>query len=134
MAKNFDQGAYIAAYNKENYARIELKVSKGKKARWELQAKAAGQSLTAWLSDRADERLNGWAYTLIKGSIEETFDSAADYHFRAFGCRTPAEMVAAIGRVKASDPEYYIEEDGGADTIENFVKRFKGGDRDDPKV
>lgn len=124
MAKNFDQGAYIAAYNKENYARIELKVSKGKKARWKLQAKAAGQSLTAWLSDRADERLNGWAYTLIKGSIEEAFDSAADYHFRVFGCRTPAEMVAAIGRVKASDPEFYIEEDGGADTVENFLKRF----------
>ena len=40
----FDQAAYTAAYNKENYARIELKVSKGKKARWELQAKAAGMS------------------------------------------------------------------------------------------
>ena len=120
----FDQGAYIAAYNKENYARIELKVSKGKKARWELQAKAAGKSLTAWLSDRADERSDGWAYTLIKGNIEEAFDSAADYHFRVFGCRAPAEMVAAIGRVKASDPEFYIEEDGGADTVENFLKRF----------
>ena len=120
----FDQSAYIAAYNKEKYARIEMKISKSKKARWELMAKAAGMSLTAWLSDRADERLDGWAYTLIKGNIEEAFDSAADYHFRVFGCRTPAEMVAAIGRVKASDPEYYLEADDGADTVENFLKRF----------
>ena len=120
----FDQAAYTAAYNKEKYARIEMKISKSKKARWELQARAAGKSLTAWLSDRADERSDGWSYALIKGNIEEAFDSAADYHFRVFGCRTPAEMVAAIGRVKASDPEYYIEEDDGADTIENFLKRF----------
>lgn len=125
MSNNkFDQAAYTAAYNKEKYARIEMKISKSKKARWELQAKAAGMSLTAWLSDRADKRLDGWAYTLIKGNIEEAFDSAADYHFWVFGCRTPAEMVAAIGRVKASDPEFYIEEDGGADTVENFLKRF----------
>lgn len=124
MSEKFDQAAYIAAYNKEKYARIEMQISKSKKARWKLQAKAAGMSLTSWLSDRADERLDGWAYTLIKGNIEEAFDSAADYHFRVFGCRTPAEMVAAIGRVKASDPEYYIEADDGADTVENFLKRF----------
>lgn len=120
----FNQSAYIAAYNKEKYARIEMKISKSKKARWELMAKAAGKSLTAWLSDRADERSDGWSYTLIQGDINEAFTESADYHFRVFGCRTPAEMVAAIGRVKASDPEYYIEEDGGADTIENFLKRF----------
>ena len=124
MAKNFDQGAYIAAYNKENYARIELKVSKDEKARWGLQARAAGKSLTAWLSDRANERLDGWSYNLIQGDINEAFIESADYHFRVFGCRTPAEMVAAIGRIKASDPEYYIEEDDGADTVENFLKRF----------
>lgn len=127
MAEKFDQAAYTAAYNKENYSRIEMKVSKSKKARWELQAKAAGKSLTAWLSDRADERLDGWSYTLIQGDINEAFTESADYHFRVFGCRTPAEMVAAIERTGANDAEFYVlEDDGdGADTISNFLSRSK---------
>lgn len=127
MADKFDQAAYTKAYNKENYSRIEMKVSKELKARWELQAKAAGQSLTAWLTERASDRVEGWSYILIKGDIEEAFDSAADYHFRAFGCRTPAEMVAAIERTGVNDAEFYVLEDegDGADTISNFLSRFK---------
>ena len=127
MAEKFDQAAYTAAYNKESYSRIEMKVSKELKARWELQAKAAGQSLTAWLTERASDLVEGWSYILIKGDIEEAFDSAADYHFRVFGCRTPAEMVAAIERTGVNDAEFYVlEDDGdGADTISNFLSRFK---------
>ena len=127
MAEKFDPAAYIAAYNKENYSRIEMKVPKELKARWELQAKAAGQSLTAWLTERAADRVEGWAYTLVRGDIEEAFGSAADYHFRVFGCRTPAEMVAAIERTGANDAEFYVlEDDGdGADTISNFLSRSK---------
>ena len=56
MAENFDQAAYTAAYNKENYARIELKVPKETKARWELQAKAEGISLTALIKKKMEEK------------------------------------------------------------------------------
>lgn len=126
MSEKFDKVAYNMQYNKANYANINLKVPREVKARWELRAKAAGQSLTAWLSDRAGEQINGWAYTLVKGDIEEAFDSAADYHFRVFGCRTPGEMAAAIKRTGAADPEFYVleNEGDGADTISNFLARF----------
>lgn len=56
MAEKFDQAAYIAAYNKENYSRIELKVSKETKARWELMAKAEGISLTALIKKKMEEK------------------------------------------------------------------------------
>ena len=55
MAENFDQAAYTAAYNKENYSRIELKVPKETKARWELQAKTEGVSLTALIKKKMEE-------------------------------------------------------------------------------
>lgn len=55
MAEKFDPAAYIAAYNKENYSRIELKVSKEIKARWELQAKTEGVSLTALIKKKMEE-------------------------------------------------------------------------------
>jgi predicted HicB family RNase H-like nuclease len=55
MAEKFDQAAYTAAYNKENYSRIELKVPKETKARWELQAKTEGVSLTALIKKKMEE-------------------------------------------------------------------------------
>lgn len=55
MAEKFDPAAYIAAYNKENYSRIEMKVPKELKARWELQAKTEGVSLTAPIKKKMEE-------------------------------------------------------------------------------
>ena len=56
MSEKFNQNDYIAAYNKENYSRIELKVSKETKARWELQAKTEGISLTALIKKKMEEK------------------------------------------------------------------------------
>lgn len=55
MSEKFDQSAYIAAYNKENYSRIEMKVPKELKENWEHKAEAAGMSLTAWIRNAAND-------------------------------------------------------------------------------
>ena len=53
--KKFNQTAYIAEYNKENYARIELKIPKDKKAEWTAKAKAEGLSLTSWITKQIEK-------------------------------------------------------------------------------
>lgn len=55
MGEKFDQAAYVAAYNKENYSRIEMKVPKELKENWEHKAEAAGMSLTAWIRNAAND-------------------------------------------------------------------------------
>jgi hypothetical protein len=55
MAEKFDQAAYVAAYNKEKYSRIEMKVPKEIKENWEHKAEAAGMSLTAWIRNAAND-------------------------------------------------------------------------------
>ena len=55
MKKKFDQNAYKAEFNKTNYDRIELKVSKGKKAEWKAKAKAEGLSLTEWITKQIEK-------------------------------------------------------------------------------
>lgn len=124
MAANFDQAAYTAAYNKANYARIELKIPKDVKARWELQAKAAGMSLTAWISEKANEQITGWSYILMKGDFDEALTESTDYHFRVYGSESPSKMVEAIKRIGADDSQFYIEGEDDADTISNFLSRF----------
>lgn len=59
MEKKFDQAAYVAAYNKEKYARVCLMIPPEIKAEWQAKAKAEGLSLTAWLikkTKQEDER------------------------------------------------------------------------------
>ena len=51
----FNQNEYIANYNKENYARIELKIPKDKKAEWTAKARAEGLSLTAWITKQVEK-------------------------------------------------------------------------------
>ena len=51
----FNQSEYIAHYNKENYARVELKIPKDKKADWTAKAKAEGLSLTAWITKQIEK-------------------------------------------------------------------------------
>jgi hypothetical protein len=51
----FNQNEYIANYNKENYARIELKIPKDKKAEWTAKARAEGLSLTAWITKQIEK-------------------------------------------------------------------------------
>ena len=53
--KKFNQSEYIANYNKENYARVELKIPKDKKADWTARAKAEGLSLTAWITKQIEK-------------------------------------------------------------------------------
>lgn len=55
MSEKFNQNEYIAAYNKANYSRIEMKVPKELKENWEHKAEAAGMSLTAWLRNAAND-------------------------------------------------------------------------------
>ena len=55
MEKKFNQAAYIAEYNKENYARVELKIPKDKKAEWSAKAKAEGLSLTSWITKQIEK-------------------------------------------------------------------------------
>lgn len=55
MGEKFDQAAYVAAYNKENYASVNLKISKKLKAEWDRKAKAAGMSLTALIKKRMED-------------------------------------------------------------------------------
>lgn len=51
----YDKITYNTAYNKKNYDRIELKIPKGKKAEWQAKAKAAGMSLTEFISKKIEE-------------------------------------------------------------------------------
>ncbi|MDO4803385.1 MAG: hypothetical protein Q4A32_01025 [Lachnospiraceae bacterium] len=53
--KKFDQKAYIADFNKKNYDRIELKVPKGMKAKWQEIARSEGVSLTECIMRRMQE-------------------------------------------------------------------------------
>ena len=53
--KKFTRTAYIAEYNKENYARVELKIPKDKKADWTAKAKAEGLSLTSWITKQIEK-------------------------------------------------------------------------------
>ena len=55
MEKKFNQAAYTAEYNKENYARIELKIPKDKKSEWTAKARAEGLSLTAWITKQIEK-------------------------------------------------------------------------------
>lgn len=56
MAEKFDKRAYNMAYNKANYANINLKVPHEVKVRWELMAKAEGISLTALIKKKMEEK------------------------------------------------------------------------------
>jgi len=51
----YDKVAYNMEYNRKKYDRIELKVPKGKKAEWQKKAKAAGMSLTEFISKKIEE-------------------------------------------------------------------------------
>jgi len=51
----YDKVIYNMQYNKLKYDRIELKVPKGKKAEWQAKAKAAGMSLTEYITKRMEE-------------------------------------------------------------------------------
>lgn len=55
MDKKFNQAAYTAAYHKEHYDRIEMKIPKGLKAEWQAKAKAEGLSLTEWIMKKIRE-------------------------------------------------------------------------------
>ena len=54
MDKKFDQSAYIADYNRKNYDRVELKLPRGMKAKWQEAAKAEGLSLTEYITQRVE--------------------------------------------------------------------------------
>lgn len=53
----FNQIAYQNEFNKRNYDRIEIKVPKGRKAVIKATATAAGQSVSEFISQAIDERM-----------------------------------------------------------------------------
>lgn len=53
----FNQIAYQNEFNKRNYDRIEIKVPKGKKAVIQAAATAAGQSVSEFISQAIDKRM-----------------------------------------------------------------------------
>ena len=53
----FNQIAYQNEFNKRNYDRIEIKVSKGRKAVIKAAATAAGQSVNEFIAKAIDERM-----------------------------------------------------------------------------
>lgn len=53
----FNQIAYQNEFNKKNYDRIEIKVRKGRKAVIQEAATAAGQSLSEYISQAINERM-----------------------------------------------------------------------------
>lgn len=57
VKKEFDQMKYQHEYNKENYDRAEIIMPKGKKAIIKEVAKAAGQSLSEYVNQAVDERM-----------------------------------------------------------------------------
>lgn len=54
MDKKFNQAAYTADYNKKNYDRVELKLPRGMKTKWQEEAKAEGLSLTEYIMQRVE--------------------------------------------------------------------------------
>lgn len=59
----FDQSAYIADYNRKNYDRVELKLPRGLKAKWQGEAKAEGLSLTEYIVQK------------VEGTVKEIYSS-----------------------------------------------------------
>lgn len=57
ITKEFDQMKYQNEYNKKNYDRIEIVVPKGQKAIIKEKAKAAGQSVSEYINQAIDERM-----------------------------------------------------------------------------
>ena len=50
----YDKVVYNTRYNREHYARVELKIPKTKKTEWEEQAGAEGMSLTSWIVEMVE--------------------------------------------------------------------------------
>ena len=55
--KDFDQMKYQNEYNKQNYDRIEFITPKGRKAVIKEAAKAAGQSVSEYINQAINERM-----------------------------------------------------------------------------
>lgn len=55
--KKFNQIKYQHEYNKKNYDRIEISVPKGQKNVIKETAKAAGQSVSEYISQAINERM-----------------------------------------------------------------------------
>ena len=53
----FNQIAYQNEFNKRNYDRLEIKVTKGRKAVIKAAATAAGQSVNEFIAKAIDERM-----------------------------------------------------------------------------
>lgn len=65
----YDKVTYNSEYNRKNYDRIELKVPKGKKAEWQAKAKAAGVSLTEYITDKMEGNMKTYYIADDAGSI-----------------------------------------------------------------
>lgn len=55
--KKFDQIKYQNEYNKKNYDRMEIVMPKGKKAIIKEMAKASGQSMSEYINQAIEERM-----------------------------------------------------------------------------
>ena len=55
--KDFDQMKYQNEYNKQNYDRIEFITPKGRKAVIKEAAKTAGQSVSEYINQAINERM-----------------------------------------------------------------------------
>lgn len=54
---SFDQIKYISDYSKEHYERINLSVPKGLKEEWKKWADKQGKSMSAFVMDAVEERI-----------------------------------------------------------------------------
>lgn len=57
MEKKFDKIKYQNEFNKANYDRIEIVVPKGKKAELKEIIKASGQSMSEYINQAINERI-----------------------------------------------------------------------------
>jgi hypothetical protein len=57
-SEEFNQIKYQNEFNKANYDRVEIVTPKGRKATIKTAAKAAGQSVSEYINQAIEERMN----------------------------------------------------------------------------
>ena len=96
----FNKSKYIQEYMKQSYDRVNVQVSKGKKAEWSEKAKAAGLSLNAYITRAVDE------YAGISPDADRIAEKAREEARR--------ELLAKIDRALRGEKQSESDDDNAA--------------------
>lgn len=111
MVKKFNQAAYTADYNKKNYDRVELKLPRGMKTKWQEEAKAEGLSLTEYITQRvegADMKEIYSSFDILEAGEQESgykvYKEGDDYLVKLYALGKKTTMFRLSGPIDWTDP------------------------------